>query len=185
MSTELEKSGSERKIMPDDIFESFIRGRRNTWAANAPEIPIEERLIPDMHELRDHAENSPYYYHDHFKDAPERPGNFYGFDVVSVENYLGKQVVTCTYGGGLNERGLALGEGPVYGALKEALKQKVAEARFGRKVTAEITTKHGTFRFEDDGIVKPWGWEGSERIYYGDELVYEGGCRGMCFIPGF
>lgn len=53
MSTELGKSEStpEHKIMPDDIFESFIRGRRNTWAAKAPEIPREERLIPDMHEL--------------------------------------------------------------------------------------------------------------------------------------
>jgi len=142
-------------------------------------------VVPHSHELHYHDEQSPYFYQDRYFDTPNRPGNFFGIEVISSASFDGPPVLACSYGGGLSDAGMALGEAAVYGVLRPVLREHAAGARFGRRLTVPHDDDMGTWLYEDNGQVAPWGWYGTERIAHNGLVVYELLYSGGCFLSGF
>lgn len=174
---------SEREIMPKDLLEFYGRARKNTYAGSVkPETGI---TIPNSKGYRYSEEGSPYYYQDEYFDTSDRPGNFGGLELIRKESFEGQEVSLYSYAGGLTERGLELGEGAVYTILQQFLSDKASQARFGNTLNTELENESGTWAYQGDGEVTPWGWIDSEKILLNGELVYELRGTGICFIPGY
>lgn len=175
---EILKDMRERKIMPQDLLECYIRARTDTYASGKE--PVLGLNIPGFKGYRE--EVYPYFYQDNYVDNKRRPGNFGGFELITDGSCDGDKLTFYTYAGGLTEEGLKLGEKAVYSKLTEFLRDHVAEVRFGKKVKFTIEDESGTWVYEDDGEVKPWGWEDKEKISHNGVLLYELNGNGACFI---
>lgn len=141
--------------MPQDLFEHYIKARKNTYAGDAkPAIGL---TVPGSKGFRYHEADSPYYYQDEYFDRPERPGNFGGYEVNRRDSCDGKELTLYTYGGGLTEEELQLGEKAVYSKLTKFLEDHVSKVRFGKKVRFTIEDNDAVWAYEGDGEVGPWG----------------------------
>lgn len=180
---ETEYHPAEREILPKDLKEFFAKARVNTYAGNAKSIDTPR--IPYAKELPFTEEGSKYFYYDSYLDDPNRPGNFFGEEIINQKTTEDKPVAQCTYGGGLTQAGLELGEGSVYGRLQKFLKDEADKVRFGNKVKTSFSDEKGTWVYEDEGKVSDWGWYGTENIYHNGILVYQLIYTGGCFLPNF
>jgi len=169
-----------REILPQSLREFYIQARQHTFASDLP--PVDDPLIYGSRELR--FDNGIYYYYDRYFDNPSRRGNFAGIEIVTNPDYIAPEAV-YTYGGGLNEQGLKLGEEVVYARLQKFLRENAQTARFGRNVRDLMADEIGVWIYESKGLVADWGWADVEYINLNGDLVYDFSGQGICLEPGF
>lgn len=171
-----------RAILPNDIRAFYARARAATYAAGTAVVP--HPTLPHAKELP--FEAPPLFYCDRYFDTPARPGNFFGIETVHQGAPDGPVVASCSYGGGFTDAGLNLPPGADLGdVLKAMLREYAALVRFGDSVQAELRVEAGQWRYEDAGDVLDWGWQGTERIWLDDTLVYSLGYQGGCLLPNY
>ena len=170
-----------REVLPQSLREFYSQARRHTFAAGV--TPVENPLIWGAKGLS-FSEGNLYYY-DRYFDNPQRPGNFAGIEIVSEAMYGGKPLAVYTYGGGLREQGLKLGEEVVYPRLQKFLRENAQTARFGRNVRDLMADEIGVWIYESKGLVADWGWADVEYINLNGRLVYDFQGQGICLEPGF
>ena len=169
-----------REILPQSLREFYIQARQHTFAAGV--APVDDPLIYGSRELR--FDNGIYYYYDRYFDNPQRRGNFAGIEIVTNPDYIAPEAV-YTYGGGLREQGLKLGEEVVYARLQKFLRENAQTARFGGKVRSVHGDEYGGWEYQCVGEVSPWGWADVEFINLNGKLVYDFQGQGICLQPGF
>ena len=172
-----------RMILPPDLREFYARARAQTYAASQP--PAANAVLPGAHELS-YAE-AVYLYEDRYFDNPaERPGNFFGMELVRLNMADSQVVASCSYGGGLTDDGLRLTTDAAVGQFLQTMLREYADrVRFGEMLRVERRQESGRWVYADEGEVRPWGWRGMERIWLDGVLVYGLGYQGGCFLPGF
>lgn len=170
----------DREIRPQSLREFYIQARQHTFAAGV--TPVDGPLIYGSKELR--FDNGVYYYYDRYFDSSQRRGRFAGFEIITNPDYVEPEAV-YTYGGGLNELGLKLGEKVVYARLQKFLQKNAQTARFGGKVRDLFKDQVGIWIYESNGMVTRWGWADVEYVNLDGDLVYELQGQGICLAPGF
>lgn len=172
-----------RPILPPDVREFYIRARTRTYAAGMSADP--NPILPGAHELR-YAE-AVYLYEDrYFDNSAERPGNFFGIELVRLNLDENPVIASCSYGGGLTDDGLRLTSDAAVGRFLQLILREYAErVRFGEMLRVERRQEGDRWVYADEGEVRPWGWRGTERIWLDGVLVYGLSYQGGCFLPGF
>ncbi len=167
-----------REILLPDVKIFLAEARAKTYASNIK--PQKTPMIPGSKELR--FKGSGWVYHDRYFDASRRPGNFAGVELITADDFWGsKHLMVYSYGGGLTQEGLELGEEEVYGSLQKFLKEEAARARMGES----FNVTNGEWEYENEGEVTDWGWRDHEVLRKNGVLVHEVNAQGICLIKGF
>ncbi len=172
-----------RPILPPDLRAFYAHARALTYAASQPAAP--NPLLPGSHELS-YAEGG-YLYEDRYFDNPaQRPGSFFGMEIVRQGGAAGPVIATCGYGGGLTEAGLQLTSDAAVGqVLQPVLREYANRVRFGERLRVHRTLETGRWVYADEGEIRPWGWTGIERIWLEGVLVYSLSYQGGCLLAGY
>lgn len=174
------KDMPDRQIMPKDVFQDYVAGRKDGFASG--KNPTPDLNIPGWKGYQYHRENSSNYYQDNYHDDEERPGNFGGFEIMSRDTYTGKKLILYNYAGGLTEEGEKFGEKVIYTRLSVFLEDHVEEVRFGNSVIFEFKDEYGAWTYKGQGKKEKYGWEDDEFLSLNGVQTYKLRGTGLSFV---
>jgi len=181
----MEKLGDtpERQIMPQELFEHYVEGRKVAFATGGEDVYRPDPKISGFKVFNWKNPRLPYHFEDHYTDSPKMPGIFAGFEINRADSQEGKRLTFYIYSGDLTEDGLKLqeqtekglrsGEAVVYPRLMNFLDKYTEDVRFGKTVTHEFEDGLGKWIYEGKGRIEGHGWKDDEFISLNGVQMYK------------